>query len=138
MAGYETLSVRSTGAAGDDGRPAVVLLHGFTQTAGSWEPVVEALVGRFRLLLPDAPGHGGSSHVRADLWATADLLARAWSSRSPAGDQTAAAWGGYSMGGRMALHVALAHPEVVGRLVLISTRPASRTRPTGRRAGKRT
>src|SRR5579875_2726088 len=34
-----------------------------------------------------------------------------------------AAWAGYSMGGRLALHVALAHPEVVTRLVLISTNP---------------
>jgi 2-succinyl-6-hydroxy-2,4-cyclohexadiene-1-carboxylate synthase len=53
--------------------------------------------------------------VRADLWRTADLL-----------DKTVggpAVWVGYSMGGRVALHVALAHPEQVQGLVLISTTP---------------
>lgn len=34
-----------------------------------------------------------------------------------------AAWVGYSMGGRLALHVAAAHPAVVGRLVLVSSTP---------------
>jgi 2-succinyl-6-hydroxy-2,4-cyclohexadiene-1-carboxylate synthase len=51
--------------------------------------------------------------VETDLWQTAELLAA-----TVAGP---VAWAGYSMGGRMALHVALAHPELVGRLVLIST-----------------
>jgi 2-succinyl-6-hydroxy-2,4-cyclohexadiene-1-carboxylate synthase len=90
-----------------------VLLHGFTQTGASWAPVVEALHGRFPIVLPDAPGHGGSSGVRADLWQTADLLAEAVT--------VPAAWVGYSMGGRTALHLALAHPEKVAALVLVST-----------------
>ena len=64
-------------------------------------------------MLPDAPGHGGSADVRADLWQTADLLAELVPQR--------AAWVGYSMGGRAALHLALAHPYLVERLVLIST-----------------
>jgi len=87
-------------------------LHGFTQTGASWAPVVERLEEHFPLLLPDAPGHGGSNLVRADLWGTADLLARSVAGR--------AAWAGYSMGGRTAIHVALAHPEQVESLVLIS------------------
>ena len=107
------LSVRSTGDLARPGQERLVLLHGFTQTGASWGPVVDALQGRFSLVLPDAPGHGGSSGVRADLWRTADLLAEAIPS--------AATWVGYSMGGRTALHFALAHPERVLRLVLIST-----------------
>ena len=35
-------------------------------------------------------------------------------------DRRRAAWLGYSMGGRYALHVALRHPELVRRLVLVS------------------
>jgi 2-succinyl-6-hydroxy-2,4-cyclohexadiene-1-carboxylate synthase len=99
---------------GDGGEGAVplVLVHGFTQTGESWGPVVAHLGRHLSLVMPDAPGHGGSSLVAADLWRTADLLAD--TVPGPA------SWAGYSMGGRMALHVALAHPEKVERLVLIS------------------
>jgi len=90
----------------------LVLLHGFTQTGQSWAPVVDALAGRFPLVLPDAPGHGRASEVRADLWETARLLTATVGRR--------ASWVGYSMGGRMALHLALAYPALVQRLVLIS------------------
>jgi 2-succinyl-6-hydroxy-2,4-cyclohexadiene-1-carboxylate synthase len=90
----------------------LVLLHGFTQTGRSWGPVVKALGGRFPLVLPDAPGHGRSSSTRADLWETAGLLTGTAGRR--------AFWAGYSMGGRMALHVALAHPALAERLVVIS------------------
>ncbi|MGH9104555.1 MAG: alpha/beta fold hydrolase [Acidimicrobiales bacterium] len=117
MAAYSRLARRLAGQPGQAGRPALVLLHGFTQTSRSWAPLVERLGQRHSLVLPDAPGHGGSASVRADLWATADLLAGTLAElvAGPAG------WVGYSMGGRMALHVALAHPDKVGRLVLIST-----------------
>ena len=91
-----------------------MLLHGFTQSGASWAPVVDALAGRASpLVLPDAPGHGGSGHVAADMWGTADLLAGLV--------PRPAYWAGYSMGGRAALHLALAHPERVVGLVLIST-----------------
>jgi 2-succinyl-6-hydroxy-2,4-cyclohexadiene-1-carboxylate synthase len=94
-------------------RLPLVLLHGFSQTAKSWGPVVEALGDQFPLVLPDAPGHGASSELAADLWVTAELLAAKLGRK--------AFWAGYSMGGRTALHVALARPDVVQRLVLISS-----------------
>ena len=90
----------------------VVLVHGFSQSAASWWPLVRPLESSFRLVAVDAPGHGGSAAVRADLTAGADLMASAAPPR--------AAWLGYSMGGRYALHVALRHPGAVTRLVLVS------------------
>ncbi len=94
------------------GARPLVLLHGFTQTGASWAPVVAELQGRRPIILPDAPGHGASSQVRTDLWGTADRLV--------ATVGRPAVWVGYSMGGRTALHVALAHPDQVEGLVLIS------------------
>jgi 2-succinyl-6-hydroxy-2,4-cyclohexadiene-1-carboxylate synthase len=89
----------------------VVFVHGFTQTGRSWLPVATAFARDHEVLLVDAPGHGGSSAVRADLRRTADLLGQT------AGE---AAYIGYSMGGRMCLHLALVLPHLVRRLVLVS------------------
>lgn len=90
--------------------PRVVLVHGFTQTGRSWAGVADALGADHEVLLPDAPGHGGSAHVRADLVAGADLLVDACGP---------AAYVGYSMGARLCLHAALAHPDAVRALVLL-------------------
>ena len=94
--------------------PALVLLHGFTQTRQSWRRTVQALHGRYRALAPDLPGHGQSTYRTASFdAATAYIRALA-----PATRFTLA---GYSMGGRIALHAAFAlHPE---RLILIGASP---------------
>jgi len=112
---YTALSASFTGPSSGSAARPLVLLHGFTQTGASWAPVVAELGSRLPIILPDAPGHGGSSEVRADLWRTADLLVETVG--------RPALWVGYSMGGRMALHVAVAHPDQVEGLVLISATP---------------
>jgi 2-succinyl-6-hydroxy-2,4-cyclohexadiene-1-carboxylate synthase len=61
----------------------------------------------------DAPGHGASSNVLADLPKGADLMVAATGGPG--------SWIGYSMGGRYALHAAIRHPAAVTRLVLVST-----------------
>ena len=58
----------------------------------------------------DLPGHGGSSAIAADLASAAELLGEAGGH----GDYL-----GYSLGGRIALHLALARPDLVRRLVLV-------------------
>jgi 2-succinyl-6-hydroxy-2,4-cyclohexadiene-1-carboxylate synthase len=107
------LSVHRTGVGGGD---PVVLVHGFTQTGRVWTVIAGALSAHHEVFALDAPGHGGSSQVAAGLPDGADLMVEtaARSGASPA------AWVGYSMGGRYALHVALGHPGVVDRLVLVS------------------
>jgi 2-succinyl-6-hydroxy-2,4-cyclohexadiene-1-carboxylate synthase len=89
-----------------------VLVHGFTQSSEGWGPVGAALASDHEVVALDAPGHGRSAAVAADLAAGADLMAAAAPAR--------AGWLGYSMGGRFALHVALRHPDTVARLVLVS------------------
>lgn len=90
--------------------PRLVLVHGFTQTGRCWGTVGAALAEGHEVVRVDAPGHGRSADVRADLPATAELLA----ALGPA------TYLGYSMGGRMCLETALRHPEAVEALVLVS------------------
>jgi 2-succinyl-6-hydroxy-2,4-cyclohexadiene-1-carboxylate synthase len=89
----------------------LVLVHGFTQTARCWGPIDDGLRQTHGLVAVDAPGHGGSS--AADL----DLVAGGSAIVATAGPGT---YVGYSMGARFCLHAALAHPDQVSRLVLIS------------------
>jgi 2-succinyl-6-hydroxy-2,4-cyclohexadiene-1-carboxylate synthase len=58
----------------------------------------------------DLPGHGRSAHDDANLTESADLVVEVGGP---------ATYIGYSLGGRVALHVALQHPTLVERLVLI-------------------
>lgn len=88
----------------------VVLVHGFTQTRKSWGPIVEGLAKDRQVVAVDAPAHGLSSGYRVGLEEGARLLGEV-------GNE--AAYVGYSMGGRLALHLALAAPYLVKRLVLV-------------------
>ena len=92
----------------------LLLLHGFMQTGRGWDEVVRHLDGeRYRPLAPDLRGHGAAAARRPIDFAScvADVVGLA-------GPRFALA--GYSQGGRLALHVALARPERVSRLVLVS------------------
>jgi 2-succinyl-6-hydroxy-2,4-cyclohexadiene-1-carboxylate synthase len=94
----------------------IVLLHGFTHTGASWDPVRAALPGRYRVLAPDIRGHGARSGVEPVTLETV------------VGDVGTEALGaftlaGYSMGGRIALHVGLALATRVRRLILIGASP---------------
>jgi len=100
-----TLAARRLGA----GDP-LVLAHGFTLNAGAWGPMLEALAGHRSVVAVDLPGHGGSSAVTADLPGTARMVAETGGR---------ADYVGYSLGGRVCLHVGLSRPDVVRRLVLV-------------------
>lgn len=94
----------------------VVLVHGFTQSAASWAPVSAELADRFEVLAVDLPGHGRSLVPGPDwdLWRSAEAL-------GATGGR--AAYLGYSLGGRVCLHLALDSPELVERLVVVGAHP---------------
>ena len=109
---------------------SVVLLHGFSGTRRAWDGVVALLDReRYRPLALDLPGHGE----------VADVVRPITFAGCVAAVLTAApvrfTLCGYSMGGRVALHVALAAPERVRRLVLISSSPG--IEDPGERAARR-
>jgi 2-succinyl-6-hydroxy-2,4-cyclohexadiene-1-carboxylate synthase len=90
--------------------PRVVLVHGFAQNRNCWGPLLADLEADHEVCRIDAPGHGRSSTFHAGLRTGARLIA----------DQGGrATYLGYSMGARFLLHLALANPELVERLVLI-------------------
>ena len=106
----------------------LVLLHGFAGTHRTWDGVLERLnPERYRALAPDLPGHGERADAKRPIsfaGCVECVLAQA-----PA----RFALCGYSLGGRVALHVALAAPERVTRLELVASTagiedPAERAR----------
>ena len=103
---------------GNKSRTTQVLLHGFTQTSRSWNRYIDLADSSQPIIRVDAPGHAGSSSVAADLNSSAHMVVE----QCGFGDYI-----GYSMGARLALHIALLHPDSVRRLVLISGSPGLRT-----------
>ncbi len=101
------LSVQREGAG-----PTFVWLHGFTQTRASAHQFRSILAGTRDLWTLDLPGHGSASVLKASLDETADLVVDAL-------DGQRVALGGYSFGARVALHVALRHPDSLNQLVLL-------------------
>jgi len=97
----------------DGSGPVLVWLHGFTQTKNSAHEFRSILTGTYEVLTIDLPGHGENAAVSASLEETADLLCEVL-------PQEPFLLGGYSMGGRVALHVALRHPERLSGLFLLS------------------
>ena len=92
-------------------RPRLTLLHGFTQTGRSFEPLLPALSEHFDVVAPDLPGHGARSSAPAAVEEAVRVVAEEGGRGS---------WLGYSMGARVALRLALDHPELVDRLILVS------------------
>lgn len=108
---HGTLRVHQFG----EGRARVVALHGFTLHG--------AMFGRLAGLLdaplaaPDLPGHGRSRIAPISMGAAVDSVSDLLATLE------APLLLGYSQGGRVALQIALTHPELVGGLVLVSTSP---------------
>lgn len=105
------------------GRPGLLLLHGFTGCIALWDDVVDLLKTDFRCIRIDLPGHGktetsaneASFHMEPVARALTELLDRLKIDRIHV-------WG-YSMGGRLALHLALMFPARVQCLILESASP---------------
>ncbi|MDP4695600.1 MAG: alpha/beta fold hydrolase [Ilumatobacteraceae bacterium] len=92
--------------------PRAVLVHGFTQTHETWVDVIDSLKQNFEVIAVDAPNHGDSCDISLNLESGAKAIGEVGGN---------ATYIGYSLGGRFCLTLALAEPQLVSRLVLIST-----------------
>jgi 2-succinyl-6-hydroxy-2,4-cyclohexadiene-1-carboxylate synthase len=103
----------------------IVALHGFTGEGADFDLLRPLLPASHELVAPDLPGHGR----RRDLRQVADysLPAHLALIEAAAGTGHALTLLGYSMGGRLAMHWALANPGRWRRLILIGASPGLAT-----------
>lgn len=96
----------------------LLLVHGLGGAASNWLALAPLLLPGRRLLVPELPGHGGSDPLPAagSLNAYADRLALALEHEGVS--PTAVV--GHSLGGAIALRLAIRRPELVGSVVLAS------------------
>lgn len=116
---------------GDPGGPAVIFLHGFSDSWFSWSRVLPLIPARYHVIAPDSRGHGGS-----------DKPEGGYAMRDLAGDVLAlmdalhlerATIVGHSMGSVVAQQIAVAAPGRVERLVLVGSGPSPRCTRSGTR-----
>ena len=99
--------------------PALLLLHGITDSSATWEGVAPALAEHFTLIAPDLLGHGESATPRGDY----SLGAHASGARdvlTALGIERVTVVG-HSLGGGIAMQFAYQFPERCERLVLVSS-----------------
>ncbi|MFQ5398044.1 MAG: 2-succinyl-6-hydroxy-2,4-cyclohexadiene-1-carboxylate synthase [Anaerolineae bacterium] len=126
------------------GRP-LVLLHGFTGSSANWEGVTAVLAPHFRLLTIDLLGHGRTSSLpdparyqmekaAADVTALIQKILTAEDAKNAERTKTPRSPRpqrfnllGYSMGGRLALYIALRYPHLINALILESASPGLAT-----------
>ncbi len=103
--------------------PPVVFLHGFTGDSETWNGVTDRLVQRFTCVTIDLIGHGRTDAPPDLEKYRMDQVVKDVESILAKCGITEATFVGYSMGGRVALHLALTHPHLVSHLILESASP---------------
>jgi len=98
--------------------PALILLHGSNADLHTWEPWVQALKAKYRVIRFDQVGHGLTGPDPKDDYSRANYVAHVGAVADKLGLKQFIL-GGNSMGGKHALAYAIAHPERVTGLVLV-------------------
>ncbi|KQP18265.1 alpha/beta fold hydrolase BchO [Pseudorhodoferax sp. Leaf267] len=96
--------VRRSPATEAPDRPLLLLLHGTGSSSRSWDGCAPLLAGRYRMLAPDLPGHGGSSGF-ADGAASLPRMAQALAALLRALDAAPVAVAGHSAGAALMLQL---------------------------------
>ncbi len=101
--------------------PPVLVLHGFTGSAESMRPIIDTLSSARRVIAPDLPGHGHTAASDDVAWYSTDSTISHLDAILEATGIVNASVVGYSLGGRLGLSFACAHPASVNAMALIGT-----------------
>jgi pimeloyl-ACP methyl ester carboxylesterase len=104
------------------GRP-LVLLHGAYMTADTFGPLLPGLAEAHQVIVPEMQGHGRTADVDRPI--TYEQMADDTAALVRNLEIESADFVGYSMGGAIALQVAIRHPELVRKLAMLSSGFAS-------------
>jgi pimeloyl-ACP methyl ester carboxylesterase len=122
-----------TTAYGEQGS-RVVFLHGLFGQGRNWTQIAKTLAADHRVLLVDLPDHGRSAWTQGppegngfDLIEVADTIAAELSAEELGGDDPVALIG-HSLGGKVAMVLALRHPDLVERLCVVDISPVAYTK----------
>jgi pimeloyl-ACP methyl ester carboxylesterase len=115
----ETLHGRSISYAEAGKGPVVLLIHGMSGTFANWREVIEPLARTHTVIAPDLPGHGASAPGGGDY--SVGALAAGLRDLLGALGHERATLVGHSLGGGIAMQFAYQFPEMVERLVLVSS-----------------
>ncbi|PUA80333.1 alpha/beta fold hydrolase [Nocardioides currus] len=104
---------------GEEG-PLIAFCHGLFGQGKNWTQVAKAFSADHRTLLVDMPNHGRSEWTEGFAYDDlADRVATLFSADDPV------TLVGHSMGGKIAMALALRHPELVERLVVVDVSPVA-------------
>jgi pimeloyl-ACP methyl ester carboxylesterase len=98
--------------------PGVVLIHGQPGSGQDWRALADELRSDHRVIAPDRPGWGGNPRPAAGLAANAVAIARLL---EHCGLEPPLTLVGHSLGGGVALELALSFPDMVGSIVLVGS-----------------
>lgn len=98
----------------------VLILHGLFGFSDNWQTIAKALSDTHLVITPDLRNHGRSPHVSTHSYPEMAedvrlLMEQHW--------MFSASVVGHSMGGKVAMQLALSHPEMVNRLVVVDMEP---------------
>jgi 3-oxoadipate enol-lactonase len=102
------------------GQRAVVFVHGWSAFKEIWWAAIQAVAPYAHAFAPDLPGHGASATWAAHPVSTMRDVAERIAAFCAAHELKEIALVGHSMGGNIAVELALAHPELVKQLVLVN------------------
>jgi pimeloyl-ACP methyl ester carboxylesterase len=117
----------STLVAGDPGAPPLLMFHGLGATKASWLTIIPALARSYRVIAIDLPGFGASSKPRASY--DAPWFAKRMLSFMDAAELDSAFVIGNSMGGRIAMELAMTEPGRVDAIACLCPAAAFTDRP---------